>query len=262
MVCNFRDTVKKAPEQWLQMPVNKAVFAPAFILVRPQMGENIGAAARAMANFGLRDLRIVAPRDGWPSVAATANSAGAFDEMDEVKVFDTLNAATADLNHLFATTARDRVMAKPVFTPAAAIEDTLKRAGQKIGFVFGPERTGLENDEIVLCQSIIMIPTNPVFASLNLAQTALLIGYEFIRATNNTPALAPAQEIPATQDKLDEMFTRLQTELENNQFFKTDELKPTMLRNIRTMFMRGEWSEQEIRTFHGILSALSGKNRL
>ncbi len=223
------------------------------------MGENIGAAARAMANFGLRELRIVAPRDGWPSDAATANAAGAFDEMDEVRVFDTLQAATADLNYLFATTARTRVMAKPVFTPAAAIEDTLRRTEQKVGFVFGPERTGLENDEIVLCQGIVTIPTNPVFASLNLAQTALLIGYEFIRATNDAPALQPAQDIPATQDRLDEMFARLQGELEEAKFFKTEELKPTMLRNLRTMFMRGEWSDQEVRTFHGILSALSKK---
>jgi tRNA/rRNA methyltransferase len=237
------------------MTVNK----PVFILVRPQMGENIGAAARAMANFGLRELRIVAPRDGWPNEAATANASGAFEEMDEVKVYGTLAAASADLNYLFATTARERVMAKPVFTPAAAIEETLKKSGQKIGFVFGPERTGLENDEIVLCQGVVTIPTSPVFASLNLAQTALLIAYEYIRAANNRPAHVPAQDTPATQDKLDEMFTRLQSELEAHQFFKTEELKPTMLRNIRTMFMRGEWSEQEVRTFHGILSALTGK---
>jgi tRNA/rRNA methyltransferase len=237
------------------MLVNK----PIFILVRPQMGENIGAAARAMANFGLRELRIVAPRDGWPNPAATSNASGAFEEMDAVKVYDTLQDATSDLHYLYATTARDRVMAKPVFTPAAAIEDALGRADQKIGFVFGPERTGLENDELVLCHGIVTIPTNPVFASLNLGQTALLIAYEFIRATHNAQAIRPAQEMPASQKTLDDMFVRLQAELETHQFFKTEELKPTMLRNIRTMFMRAEWSEQEVRTFHGMISALIGK---
>lgn len=232
------------------------VYKPVFILVRPQMGENIGAAARAMLNFGMTDLRLVAPRDGWPSEPATANGAGAFDVID-VKVFATMQEAVADLHYLFATTARPRDIAKEVYTPAAAIEATIK-SNQKTGFVFGAERTGLENDEIALCQSIVTIPTNPDFSSLNIAQSVLLMAYEFERSKNAVAPLTPAHDAPATQDKLEEMLMRLQTELESGQFFKTETLKPTMLRNLRAMFLRGNWSDQEVRTFHGIISALMG----
>jgi tRNA/rRNA methyltransferase len=236
------------------MTVNK----PVFILVRPQMGENIGGAARAMLNFGLTDLRIVNPRDGWPSPAAAANSSGALDVMD-VKIFNTLQKAVADLHYLFATTARPRDIAKEIFTPAAAVEETIKRSNEKIGYVFGPERTGLENDEIALCQAILTVPTNPDFSSLNIAQSVLLMAYEFSRTQNSTSLIAPAHDDPASQDKIEEMLTRLQTELESGQFFKTETLKPSMLRNIRAMVLRGNWSDQEVRTFHGIISALTGK---
>ena len=243
------------------MTVNKPVFGPTFVLVRPQMGENIGAAARAMLNFGMTDLRLVAPRDGWPSEPAIANGAGAFDIID-VKVFDTMQEAVADLHYLFATTARPRDVAKEVFTPAAAIEQSLKRSNEKTGFVFGPERTGLENDEIALCQSILTVPTNPDFSSLNIAQSVLLLAYEYNRWQSNAPATAAAHEDPASQDKIEEMLVRLETELEDGKFFKTDTLKPTMQRNIRAMFLRGNWSDQEVRTFQGMISALTGKKKI
>lgn len=226
---------------------------PVFILVNPQMGENIGAAARAMLNFGLTALRIVNPRDGWPNQAAIDNATGAFDDMDEVRVFSSLSEAIADLNYLFAVTARARDIAKPVFTPAGAAEEFRKHI--KSGFVFGPERTGLENDDVALCHGVLTIPTNPSFPVLNLAQSVSLMAYEFFKLSDATSPRTEPLDV-AKAEKFDSMFLRLQAELEEQEFFKTDALKPTMLRNIRAMLMRGAWSDQEIRTFQGIISAL------
>ncbi len=239
------------------MPENR----PVFILVRPQMGENIGAAARAMWNFGLRDLRLVAPRDGWPNRAADDTSSGALDEMGEVRVFSTLAEAAADVQFSFAVTARPRDIAKPVFTPNGAIADITTRAGQKTGFVLGPERTGLENDEVALCHAILTIPANPAFPALNLAQSVLLIAWEIFKSNDATAAIEARHE-PAKLADFEAMFARLEGLLKDGGFFKTDIQKPTMIRNLRAMLMRGEWSEQEIRTFQGILSALTGKNKV
>lgn len=235
-------------------------YAPCVILVRPQMGENIGAAARAMFNFGLERLRIVAPRDGWPNVRATDMAAGALEKMPPVEVFETLQDAAADLHHLYATTARPRDMVKPVLTPAAAAADCVRRSAerQRTGFVFGAERAGLSNDEIALCQSIVNIPANPEFSSLNLGQAVLLLAYEHFQATANTPArqLDFGKSCPAPQAKLEEFLTRLEGELENSGFFRTTEQKPVMARNLRAMFTRAELSEQDVSTFHGIVTAL------
>jgi len=233
-----------------------------FILVRPQMGENIGAAARAMANFGLADLRLVSPRDGWPNERAIDMGAGAFDSMG-VQVFDTLDEASNDLNKLYATTARRRDMVKPVFTPDAAVKDgakLLQNSDSKIGFVFGPERTGLENDEVARCHGIINVPTNPDFSSLNLAQCVLLMAYALNRFEAATEIELPmGHSAPVTQDRLDEFLTRLENELETHHFFKSEDLKPTMLRNIRNIFMRGDLTDQEVKTLHGVVSALIGQ---
>jgi tRNA/rRNA methyltransferase len=223
---------------------------PVFILVRPQMGENIGTAARAMANFGQTKLRIVAPRDGWPNRAAEDTSTGAFDEMEPIKIFNTIQEAAADLHYLYAVTARPRGMAKDSFTPQEAV----KNINATTGFVFGPERTGLENDEAALCHSILTIPSNPAFPVLNLAQSVSLIAWEIFKISDQTPGRTENRET-APQEIFDAMFTRLQTELEVSNYFKGEHLKPTMLRNIRTMFLRGQWNEQEIRTFQGIISA-------
>lgn len=236
------------------------IHHPAIILVRPQMGENIGAAARAMGNFGLRDLRLVAPRDGWPSVEAERNASGALDGPVQVQVFDSLQDAIADLHFTFATTARERDMSKEVFTPESSAARTreMAGAGHKTGFVFGAERTGLTNEEIMLSQAFITIPTAPDFSSLNLGQAVLLMGYELHKGllTMDQKSETGALPLPASQEQLEELFVRLERELDQAGFFKTPEMKTKTARNIRTMFLRAYFTDQEVKTFHGILSAL------
>jgi tRNA/rRNA methyltransferase len=234
----------------------------AIILVNPQMGENIGAAARAMLNFGITDLRIVNPRDGWPNERATSMSAGAFDVMPAPHVFESFEAAIADCHATYATTARLRYMAKPVFTPTAAANDAVQkqRDGKTIGLVFGGERNGLDNEDIALCQNIINIPTNPEFSSLNLGQAVLLIAHEMHKAQDDTPAreMLMGESQPVPQGRLHEFFERLEGELDKGRFFRAEDLKPTMIRNIRNIFTRNELNEQEVKTLHGIVSALIG----
>ncbi|MGH1398170.1 MAG: RNA methyltransferase [Alphaproteobacteria bacterium] len=231
---------------------------PAIILVRPQMGENIGAAARAMGNFGFRDLRLVAPRDGWPNDAADGMAAGAFAHMDTVRVFDSLAEASADLHHLYATTARRRDLVKPVFTPNGAVEDMMENVQKRAAFVFGPERTGLENDEVSLCHSLITIPTNPAFSSLNLGQSVLLMVAAYGQAASDAPAraLPRGDSFPVAQADLIGFYERLEGALEEGRFFQSTHLKPTMIRNIRAIFSRADMSDQEVRTLHGIVSTL------
>lgn len=238
---------------------------PAVILVRPQMGENIGAAARGMLNFGLSDLRIVAPRDGWPNEKAVEMAAGAFEIMPEPRVFATLAEALADLHCVYATTARPREMVKPVFTPFAAAADLTRRRGegQKTGLVFGGERAGLSNDDVALCQNIVTVPVNPNFSSLNLGQAVLLMAYEVLQADSKhaAPALNPAldhgKSLPAPQALLDSFLGRLLAELERGNFFRSAGLRPTMERNIRNMFTRADLSEQEVKTLQGVITALT-----
>ncbi len=236
---------------------------PAFILVKPQMGENIGAAARAMMNCSQKELRLVSPRDGWPSERATAMAVGALDMMPPVQVYDDTAAAISDCHYVYATTARPRDMVKPVFTGAGAAEDMVARhrAGQKIGILFGGERAGLDNDEIALAQAIITIPLNPAFSSLNLAQGVLLVAYEWTRLLDETPdTQTPSGDShPASQDVFQELCERLEQELENGHFFRSPAMRPTIMRNIRNMLARARMTDQEARTFHGIISALIGK---
>ena len=226
------------------------------------MGENIGAAARAILNFGMTDLRLVAPRDGWPNDRATSLSAGAFEKMPPVQVFDTMQEAIADCHICMATTARSRDMVKPVQTAYAAANTSkdVFEQGQRIGLIFGPEQSGLTNDHIALCQSLITIPTNPEFSSINLGQGVLLVAYEFWQALNDLRSgTTPLHQNspPVTQDKMEEFLTRLDNELDAHDFFKADGLKPTMQRSIRNIFSRNDLSDQEVRTLHGIVSALT-----
>ncbi len=241
----------------------KPPYGPSIILVEPQMGENIGAAARAMLNFGLSDLRLVVPRDGWPNQAAIDMSAGALDLMPPVRVFTTLAEAAADLHFLFATTARPRDMVKPVHTPSSAVQETNKRAEQKIGFVFGPERSGLENDDVALCHAILTMKTNPDFSSINIAAAVLLVCYEWLAAQGEkNEILNPTgASFPAAHEKIEEFLVRLEDELDNAGFFRAPDQKPTMARNIRNLFLRTGLTDQEVRTFHGMVSALTGKNK-
>ncbi|MDB2682988.1 RNA methyltransferase [Alphaproteobacteria bacterium] len=224
---------------------------PKIILVEPQIGENIGAAARAMLNFGLMDLRLVNPRDGWPNEVAVRNGSGAFDVIVP-EVFERFEDAIADLQMVYATTARPRDMVKDVCSPREVVE---KMSGS-VGFVFGRERTGLENDQIALCHEIVEIPTNPDFSSLNLAQAVLVIGYEWMRICGEARAIVSHE--PASHGEVMNLITRLEDELEDKNFFREANLKPTMINNIRSALTRSSMTDQEVRTFHGIVSALIG----
>lgn len=233
--------------------------APVIILVHPQMGENIGAAARAMLNCGIARLRLVKPRDGWPSERAQAMSSGALDKMPPVEVFETLAEAVADCHHVYATTARPRDMVKPVMTAREAASDARSRenSGQQIAFVFGPERAGLSNDDVALAHTIITIPVNPEFWSLNLAQCVLLCAYEWFQADGKTNA--QTDELPATMQNLTMLYDRLEKELDAHGFFRTQELRPNVMRNLQNMLARADMTEQEVNTFHGIITALIKK---
>lgn len=237
--------------------------APVIVLVEPQMGENIGAAARAMLNCGMSHLRLVKPRDGWPSERAQAMSSGALDKMPPVEVFETLADAVADCHHVYATTARPRDMVKPVMTAREAASDARTRedGGQKIAFAFGPERAGLSNDDVALAHTIITIPVNPEFWSLNLAQCVLLCAYEWFQADGKADGKTNTQagDLPATMQNLTMLYDRLESELETHGFFRTQELRPNVMRNLQNMFSRADMTEQEVNTFHGIITALIRK---
>ncbi len=237
--------------------------APTIILINPQMGENIGAAARAMLNCGLTELRLVNPRDGWPSEQANAMSSGALAKMPPVKVYETTKEAIADCHYTYATTARPRDMVKPVFTPQGATEDAHSRInqGEKVAFLFGGERAGLSNDDVALAQSVITIPLNPDFSSLNLGQAVLLTTYEWSKTQDNTALrdLPTGKSAIATMAELTNLYKRLETALEENHFFRVEEMRPTIVRNIQNMLSRADMTSQEISTFHGIITALTGK---
>ncbi|MCB1555690.1 MAG: RNA methyltransferase [Alphaproteobacteria bacterium] len=235
--------------------------APVVVLVDPQMGENIGAAARAMLNCGLQDLRLVRPRDGWPNEKAQAMSSGALDQMPPVQTYDTTAAALADCQIVYATTARAREMAKPVFSARETAADARTHAarGHRVAYLFGAERTGLTNDDVALAHAVVTIPLNPAFSSLNLGQAVLLLAYEWSQATPLPHHWPQETHIVAPHDQFVALCERLENDLDAHHFFRTAGQKPVMIRNLRTMLARAMMSEQEIRTFHGILSALAGK---
>ena len=234
---------------------------PAVILVDPQLGENIGAAARAMLNCGLSDLRLVRPRDGWPNPKAVANASGADTVLEAARLYDSAEAAVADLERVYATTARHRGMIKRVVTPrrgAAEMRKLLAR-GEGVGILFGPERTGLLNDDIALADAVVSVPLNPGFASLNLAQAVLLVGYEWFQAGDKAPAseLVTNETRPATKAELLNFFAHLEARLDDCGFLRNVEKRPSMVRNIRNLFQRAALTHQEIRTLHGIIAELS-----
>ncbi len=241
----------------------EAIPQPAIILVRPQMGENIGMCARAMLNCGLTELRLVAPRDGWPNPSAGAASAGADDILAKAKVYGSLAEASADLHHIIGTTNRLRGMVKPIFMADAAMkfchEETQK--GARFGIVFGPERTGLENTDMALCASVLSVPLNPDFNSLNLAQAVLLVSYEWAKIARMEGAEdvqnPTGQSEWATHEELTFYLKRLDEILDKYSFYRTQELKPGVLQNLQTMFTRQQWTSQELQTLHGILTALT-----
>lgn len=233
---------------------------PAIVLVRPQLGENIGAAARAMLNCGLTDLRIVNPRDGWPNPQAVRSASGADVVIDNARIYDSTDAAIAGLERVFATTARPRDMVKPVMTPEGAAREirAVEAAGSHCGVLFGAERMGLENDDVVLADTIIEAPLNPAYKSLNLAQAVLLVSWSWFRLADETPRtrLELGATRPATKDELLNFFSRLEAALDECGFLFPPDKRPAMVRNIRNMFQRMQPTEQDLRTLHGIVAGL------
>jgi tRNA/rRNA methyltransferase len=234
---------------------------PVVILVEPQLGENIGMAARAMGNFALSRLRIVNPRDGWPNLAAQRAAAGADQILERAELFDTVQAAVADLNLLFATTARAHDQAKPVVAPDGAAREITSHiaSGGQAGILFGRERYGLQNEEVALANRIITFPVNPGFASLNLAQAVLLIGYEWFKlATEGAlPFAMPERSERASQHQLQAFFDNLVRELDRVEFLRPREKRDTMLVNLRNIFTRMDPTKQDMHTLHGVMMAIA-----
>ena len=241
-------------------------FPPIIVLVRPQLGENIGKAARAMLNFGLVELRLVAPRDGWPNPSAGPAASGADVVLEQARVFDTVADAVVDCAHVYATTVRKRGVTKPVVTPEAAARAVHIDPG-RAAILFGPERSGLETDDVALARTIITVPINPDFGSLNLAQAVILVAYEWSKhapsGAEGGVALASPPETemppPAPQGELDGMIAQLDAMLVESDFFFPPARTPVTRRTLRTLLTKPGWSAQEVRTMRGVLSALAGK---
>jgi len=246
--------------------------SPAVILMEPQLPDNIGMVARACANFGLDSLRLVAPRDGWPNEKARIAASGANYIIDDAVAYPTLDDATADLTYVVATTARQRDLRKPVLTPEqVAVELRARIArGEHCGILFGRERNGLETSEVVMADAIVMIPVNSRFASLNLAQSVLILGYEWMRShegaslgrvtTYERPlagGLYLNDDQPATREAMAGLFAHLESELDRLGFFNPAEKRPTIVNNLRTMFLRLGATDQEVRTLRGIVATLA-----
>jgi tRNA/rRNA methyltransferase len=237
------------------------VRPPAVILCEPQLGENIGTAARAMANFGLTDLRIVNPRDGWPSEKARAAASRADHVIDAVQVFDSVEAAIADLSFVFATTARSREVPKPVRGPDEAANYAVERGAQDhaTGYLFGRERWGLNNDEVALADEIVTLPVDPDFASLNIAQAVLVCAYEWRKTATSgaLPFILSDEEYPpASKDDVLRLFEHLEGALDDATFFRPPERRPHMIRALRNIFQKARLTDQETRTLRGVIAAL------
>jgi len=233
---------------------------PSFVLIRPQMGENIGAAARAMWNFGLDRMRIVAPRDGWPNPAADAMASGAGRLLDEAEVSDSVANGIADRTYVYATTARPRELTKPVFSPEAAMRDAAERIarGEKVAVMFGPERSGMENADIAHANAIITVPVNPEFASLNLAQCVLLVGYEWRRAAGEIEDVVIQGQTTQIADQHDtEALARHYEErLEEAGFFYPEHKAENMKVNLRNLWSRMPMTRADVQMLHGVLRQL------
>lgn len=238
---------------------------PTFILVRPQMGENIGAAARAMLNFGLTRMRIVDPRDGWPNPKAAAMASGAGRVLDNAGLFPDVAASVRDCDFVFATTARSRELVKPVVTPERAMEMTRAMAaeGKRVGILFGPERAGLENEDVAHANAIVTVPVNPDFPSLNLGQCALLMGYEWQRQTAEIvpEVMGLARTELARKIDVEKLADHFEERLEAAGFFYPEDKAANMRLNLRNMWSRLNLTRAEVQTFHGMLRQIAWKLR-
>lgn len=230
---------------------------PAVILVRPQLGENIGKTARAMLNFGLTDLRLVSPRDGWPNPAAGPAAADADQVLTNARVFDTVAEAIADLNHVYAATVRHRDMVKTVVTAEqAAVE--LHSPDIRGGLMFGPERSGLNNDDVALADTILTIPVNPKFSSLNLAQAVIIAAYEWYCFKNDTVARFDSRILEhATKAQYQGLFDQLEDALSQRGYFRSDDRRPVQMRILKTLLQNGDFTSQEISTLRGVIKSLT-----
>ncbi|WP_277984215.1 TrmH family RNA methyltransferase [Sphingomonas faeni] len=242
--------------------VDAATPPPVIILVRPQLGENIGKAARAMLNFGLTEMRLVSPRDGWPNPSAGPAASGADIVLQNAKVYDSVAAATADCAQIYATTVRKRGVTKPVVTPEQAATEIHAAPGRS-AILFGPERSGLETDDVAVARTIITVPINPEFGSLNLAQAVILVAYEWSKGLTaerglSQPSINPIMP-PAPQEELDGMIGQLDAMLMGAGFFHLPDKMQSTRRTLRTLLTKPGWSSQEIRTLRGVLSSLAGK---
>ncbi|MEN2748871.1 TrmH family RNA methyltransferase [Sphingomonas sp. T9W2] len=234
--------------------------APVIVLVRPQLGQNIGKAARAMLNFGLTEMRLVAPRDGWPNPEAGPAASGADSVLRDATVYDSVADAVADCAHVYATTVRKRGITKPVVTPEAAAQAIRAEAGRS-AILFGPERSGLETDDVALARTILTVPINPEFGSLNLAQAVILVAYEWSKGQElASPPVVDLGE-PAPHEELEGMIGQLDDMLEAARFFFPPERAATSRRTLRTLLTKPGWTSQEVRTMRGVLSALDGAKR-
>lgn len=247
------------------------VKPPAIVLVEPQLGENIGAAARAMGNFGLTDLRIVTPRDGWPNPRAVASASGVPWVLDNARVYESTRDAIADLTHVFATTARLRDMKKQVFSPEQLAGEVHGGVvGSAYGVLFGCESSGLSNEDAGLADGLVTIPVNPKFASLNLAQSVLLIGYEWRklvagdslgRSTEFEGPVVPGMQLGKTRlankAELHGFFDHFESALDDAGFLWPPEKRPKMVQNLRNMFLRMHATEQDVKTWRGVVAALT-----
>jgi tRNA/rRNA methyltransferase len=242
-------------KRWIEQP------APVVVLVEPQLGENIGAAARAMANFGLARLRLVAPRQPWPNERAVVMAAGADRILDNAVLYDTLEAAVADCSFVLALTARNHDQHKPVIDAGQAAAETGPRvaAGETVALVFGRERNGLENHEVGMADRIVTLPVNPAFASLNLAQAVVIVAYEWFKRTGAGATREPQsrRSPPAPKQQIAAFFADLERELEKVEFFRPEEKRGTMVVNLRNIFHRLEATQQDMRTLHGVIMAIA-----
>jgi tRNA/rRNA methyltransferase len=245
------------------------VHAPSIVLINTQLAENIGAAARAMMNFGFDDLRLVAPRDGWPNQRAYDLAGHGAPLLDNAKLYATTRDAVADCSRVYAATARAREMVKPVFTPAEATFK-MKEELSQTAILFGPERTGLTNDDVTLADAIITIPTAPSLASINIAQSVVVLAYQWFQdmgVKNNKPKTTGPHSSPiahrsefANKEEIQNFFDQLEQSLDAADFWKVATKKPKMWLNLRNVFTRAHLTEQEVRSLHGVIAALKGKS--
>ena len=233
---------------------------PVVVLVRPQLGQNIGKAARAMLNFGLTEMRLVAPRDGWPNPDAGPAASGADTVLEQAQVFATVEEAIADCSHVFASTVRRRDLIMPVIHPEE-MADRIAGAPSRSAILFGPERSGLETEDVALAEAIVTVPINPDFGSLNLAQAVILLAYEWSRRSSLAQPTAKEMEPRAPHGELDGLILQLEQELDSKGYFHPPSRTQATKNTLRTIFTKTRWSSREVKAIRGVIRALVGSPR-